>query len=66
MKRREGEVIYFLMVYLTTLSAYAKGTGFGVTSSTIYRLAGEPEKDHDYTRHNSRSPGQDVNSGTRE
>jgi len=34
-KRRGGEAIYFLMVYLTTLSAYVKGTGFGVTSSTI-------------------------------
>jgi len=35
MERREGEAIYFLMVYLTTLSAYVKGTGFGVTSNTI-------------------------------
>ena len=51
------------MVYLTTLSAYVKGTGSGVTSSTIQRLAGEPEKDHDNTRQNSPSPGQDVNSG---
>ena len=51
------------MVYLTTLSAYVKGTGFGVTSSAIQRLAGEPEKDQDNTRQNSRSPGQDVNSG---
>lgn len=65
MKRREEEAIYFLMVYLTTLSAYVKGTGFGVTFSTIQRLAGEPEKDHDNTRQNSRSPGQDVNSGPR-
>jgi hypothetical protein len=51
------------MVYLTTLSTYVKGTGFSVTSDTIKRLAGEPEKDHDNTRQNSPSPGQDVNSG---
>jgi hypothetical protein len=37
MKRREGETIYLLIVYtyLRTLSAYVKGTGFGVTYSTI-------------------------------
>lgn len=63
MERREGEAIYFLMVYLTTLSAYVKGTGFGVTSNTIQSLAGESEKDRDNTRQNSRSSGQGVISG---
>lgn len=51
------------MVYLTTLSAYVKRTGLGLISSTIQRLDGEPEQDHDNTRHNSRSSGQDVNLG---
>lgn len=62
-EEEEGEAIYFLMVYLTTLLTYIKVTGFGVTSSAIQRLAGEPEKDYDNTGQNSRSPGQDVNSG---
>ena len=34
-EEEEGEAIYFLMVYLTTLLTYIKVTGFGVTSSAI-------------------------------